>query len=61
MDSDLEARPVSDDDLERHRARRDALRVRHAHRLARLMAARDDLRGVHPLADLVDESVRWTA
>lgn len=51
----------TDDDLESHRARRDALRIRHAHRLSRLMAGRDDLRGVHALADLVDDSVRWTA
>ena len=50
-----------DDDLEVRRAQRDGLRLRHAHSLGRLMATRHDLRGVHALADLVDESVRWTA
>jgi hypothetical protein len=50
-----------DDDLERRRRHRDTLRLRHAHLLARLMATRDDLRGVHALADFVDDSVRWTA
>ena len=50
-----------DDDLDRRRRHRDTLRLRHAQHLARLMAARDDLRGVHALADLVDDSVRWTA
>ena len=53
--------PAPDDDLERRRAQRDGLRSRHAHLLARLMATRDDLRGVHALADFVDDSVRWTA
>ena len=51
----------TDHDLERLRAHRDGLRLRHAHSLTRLMSSRDDLRGVHALADLVDESVRWTA
>jgi hypothetical protein len=50
-----------DDDLERRRQHSDTQRLRHAHLLARLMATRDDLRGVHALADFVDDSVRWTA
>jgi hypothetical protein len=44
-----------DDDLERRGAQRDGLRLRHAHSLTRLMSSRRDLRGVHALADLVDE------
>ena len=60
-ENDTMTAPEPDDHLERLRRRRDSLRLRHAHRLTRLMATRDDLRGVHPLADLVDESVRWTA
>lgn len=36
-------------------------RTRHARALTDLMAQRDDLRGVHALADLVDDAVRWTA
>jgi hypothetical protein len=50
-----------DDDLELKRAQRDGLRLRHAQQLSRLLATRDDLRGVHALADLVEDSVRWTA
>lgn len=36
-------------------------RDRHARALAGLMGQRDDLRGVHALADLVDDAVRWSA
>ncbi len=39
---------------------RSGFRLRHARGLADLMAQRDDLRGVHALADLVDDAVRWT-
>ncbi|NHA01393.1 hypothetical protein G5V59_20315 [Nocardioides sp. W3-2-3] len=42
-------------------ARRAALRDRHAQNLTRLMEQRSDLRGVHPLADFVDDAVRWSA
>lgn len=61
MDTPPAMRPPPDNDLERRRHQRDALRLRHAHLLGRLMASRDDLRGVHALADFVDDSVRWTA
>jgi hypothetical protein len=40
---------------------RATLRLKHAQRLTALMEARDDLRGVHALADFVDDSVRWSA
>ncbi|WP_300403453.1 hypothetical protein [uncultured Nocardioides sp.] len=40
---------------------RAALRLRHSQRLTALMEARRDLRGVHALADFVDDSVRWSA
>ena len=36
------------------------LQTRHSEALARLMATRRDLRGVHALADFVDEAVRWS-
>ena len=49
------------DRIDEIKARRAALKDRHAHGLTSLMAARDDLRGVHALADLVDDGVRWTA
>ncbi|MFC7505539.1 hypothetical protein ACOACQ_13695 [Nocardioides sp. CPCC 206347] len=42
-------------------ARRAALRDRHAQRLTTLMEQRRDLRGVHQLADFVDDAIRWTA
>jgi hypothetical protein len=49
------------DEVDRILARRAALRSRHAQGLTRLMAERADLRGVHALADFVDDAVRWTA
>lgn len=42
------------------RARAQALRDRHAEGLTRLLSERDDLRGVHALADLVDDAIRWS-
>lgn len=47
--------------LDQRRAARAALKTRHSQSVVRLMDERTDLRGVHPLADFVDESVRWTA
>ena len=46
---------------ERLREQRERLQNRHSEALARLMDTRRDLRGVHALADFVDESVRWSA
>jgi hypothetical protein len=37
------------------------LATRHKHGVSRLLAHRDDLRGVHAFADVVEESVRWSA
>jgi len=48
-------------DHDRLREQRERLETRHAQGIARLMNARADLRGVHALADLVDDAVRWTA
>ena len=50
-----------DSELERIRAQRAALKARHSEALSRLMAQREDLRGVHALADLVSDSLRWSA
>ena len=47
--------------VDRSLERRAALRDRHAQGVARLMEQRADLRGVHALADFVDDAVRWTA
>lgn len=40
---------------------RTKFRLRHAQALTALMDEREDLRGVHALADYFDEAVRWTA
>ena len=55
--------PVRDFDTEheRMRAQRAALKDRHSQALFRLMAEREDLKGVHALADLVSDSLRWSA
>ena len=50
-----------DTQLERIRAQRAALKDRHSQALSRLMAEREDLKGVHALADLVSDSLRWSA
>lgn len=47
--------------LDQRRSARAALKTRHSQSVVRLMDERTDLRGVHALADFVDESVRWTA
>ena len=43
------------------RQQRERLQTQHAHALTSLLDSRRDLRGVHPLADLVDDAVRWSA
>ena len=48
-------------EIERIRAHRTTIKDRHSQALSRLMAERADLRGVHALADLVDDSLRWSA
>ena len=51
-----------DTQLERNRAaQRAALKDRHSQALSRLLDEREDLRGVHALADLVSDSLRWSA
>jgi len=37
------------------------LATRHKHGVSSLLAHRDDLRGVSAFADIVEESVRWSA
>ena len=50
-----------DSELDRIRSQRAALKDRHSQALARLLAEREDLKGVHALADLVSDSLRWSA
>ncbi len=44
--------------LSEQRAR---LRLRHSAALTTLMEERTDLRGVHALADHLDDAIRWSA
>ena len=61
MDLQSTTRTVpADRDLEKL-AQRGSAQSRHTQALAQLMGDREDLRGVHALADFVDDSLRWTA
>ena len=60
MDDRTTANPPTDT-LERLREQRAQLRLRHTQALTALMEERDDLRGVHALADYFDDAVRWSA
>jgi len=56
--------PTSTDraeELDRVAQQRLSLRARHASALAKLMEERQDLRGAYAFADLVDDSLRWSA
>jgi hypothetical protein len=57
----MEEPTTPDRDLDRIRDQRIALRLRHSKALSALMEERSDLRGVHALADFVDDAVRWSA
>jgi len=47
-------------EIDRSDARRD-FRLRRTGALTSLLSEREDLRGVHAIADLLDDAVRWTA
>ncbi|MFC5729494.1 MULTISPECIES: hypothetical protein [Nocardioides] len=57
----IPTRDQTEDTVDHSLLRRARLRDRHAQNVARLMEQRRDLRGVYPLADFVDEAIRWTA
>ena len=44
-----------------HAVPRADLKTRHSQALAKLMAEREDLRGINGFADMIDDSLRWTA
>jgi hypothetical protein len=50
---------VVDVELARWEARRTETTIRYASRVSALLAARPELRGISPLADTVEEAVRW--
>jgi hypothetical protein len=47
--------------IDRVAEQRALLRLRHSAALTNLMVERTDLRGVHALADTIDDAIRWTA
>ncbi|MBJ7358026.1 hypothetical protein [Nocardioides sp.] len=55
--------PEVEFDLEQERLRtlRNNIKTRHALALHELMSEREDLHGVHPLADHIADSLRWSA
>lgn len=57
----MSAEITTAEETDQARLKRDAFKLRHARGLTTLMDERSDLRGVHALADLVDDAVRWTA
>ena len=48
-------------EIDRLRAQRLASQARHTHAVNSLMSEREELRGVHALADLVADASRWSA
>ncbi|MEN8671762.1 hypothetical protein [Nocardioides sp.] len=48
-------------EFDKRRDQRSSLKAKHAQSLTKLMGTRSDLRGVHALADHLDDAVRWTA
>lgn len=58
LDQHLEHGNVTE--IDRSDARRD-FRLRRTGALTSLLSEREDLRGVHAVADLLDDAVRWTA
>ena len=57
----LEAEVGLDLEQERLRTLRNTIRARHSLALHELMSEREDLYGVHPLADQIADSLRWSA
>ena len=50
---------IFDIELSQWEARREATTLRYASAVSALLTARPELRGVSPLADTLEESVRW--
>jgi hypothetical protein len=48
-----------DTELAQWEARRDQTTTRYASAVSTLLAQRPELRGISPLADTIEESVRW--
>jgi hypothetical protein len=50
---------IFDIELAQWEARREQTTIRYASAVSALLTSRPELRGVSPLADTVEESVRW--
>jgi len=62
LDAELHATEVEIDlEQERLRTLSNNIRTRHSLALHELLSEREDLNGVHPLADQIAESLRWSA
>lgn len=58
---DTEKQVEIDLEQERLRTLRTSIRSRHSLALHELMKEREDLQGVHALADQISDSLRWSA
>jgi hypothetical protein len=54
-------RPAPVSDIASARTTREESTARHWHSVMVLLDERTDLVGVHPMADLIYDAVRWTA
>jgi hypothetical protein len=61
LDTVLDQDVVQDNIRQIHERGSLDLASRHVRGVSSLLAVRDDLRGVHAFADVVEESVRWSA
>lgn len=62
LDAEQQVREVEVDlEADRLRTLKNNIRSRHSLALHELMSEREDLHGVHPLADHIADSLRWSA
>jgi hypothetical protein len=57
----MENPTTTEHDVDRNVQQSRRLKTRHASAIAKLMAEREDLQGTYAFADLVSESLRWSA
>jgi hypothetical protein len=57
----MDEQSTPDTPIDRVAEQRALLRLRHSAALTSLMVERTDLRGVHALADTIDDAIRWSA
>ena len=57
----MDEQSITETPIDRVAEQRALLRLRHSAALTNLMVEREDLRGVHALADTIDDAIRWSA